>query len=75
MLSICLITVSGFLLFFDPRCSNENLDCKVDHFNSTDDWESCEKSHGASDETDLIFNLDLNWNNILLYYDMRVTLK
>ena len=55
-------------------CFEEDLDCKIDHFNATDDWESCEKSHGASDETDLIFNLDLNWNNIL-YRDMKVTLK
>ena len=38
----------------------ENLDCKVDHFNSTDDRESSEETHGASDKTDLVLKFDLD---------------
>ena len=39
--------------------SEENLDCKVNDFNSADDGEAGEETHGASDETDLVVQLDL----------------
>ena len=37
----------------------ESLDGKVDDFNSTDDGEASEETHGASDEADLVLQLDL----------------
>ena len=61
---------SKFLNIFDDslfcdaldcrRCPpEENLDYKVDNFDSADDWEASEEAHGASDETDLALQLDL----------------
>ena len=35
----------------------ENLDGKVDDFNSTDDGEASEETHGASDGADLSFKV------------------
>ena len=49
---------SGALCFgFDDAC--HELCTKVKNLNATDDWESSEESHGASDQTKLALKLDL----------------
>ena len=50
----------AFLFSLHHGWFEENLDCKVDHFYSTDDRESSKETHGASDKTDLILKFDLN---------------
>ena len=49
----------AFLFHFDLCWVEEYLDGKIDHFNSTDDGKSSEKTHGASNKTDLVFNFYL----------------
>ena len=42
---------------FDQRCSSwpeENLGGKINQLNATDDGESSEKAHGASNKADLV---------------------
>ena len=50
----------AFLFSFHQCWLEENLDCKVNHLNSTDDREPREETHGASNETDLILDFDLD---------------
>ena len=39
--------------------SSKKLGAKIENFNATDDWESSEKSHGASNQAQLAFETDL----------------
>ena len=52
---------NSFILLFplDPGWVEENLDGKIDHFNSADDREASEETHGASNKADLILKFDL----------------
>ena len=53
--------VSKYFLgwFWDPKSRREECEEKEDDLNTTDDGESCEKSHGASNQTYLGIKLDL----------------
>ena len=42
-----------------PLVGIEDLDCEIDDFDSADDGEASEETHGSSDETDLALKLDL----------------
>ena len=44
--------------FWDPKRRNDS-EQEEDDLNSTDDWESSKKSHGASNQTYLGVELDL----------------
>ena len=48
-----------FLFHLGPCWVEEDLDGKIDHFNSTDDGKPREKTHGASNKTDLVFDFYL----------------
>ena len=47
-------------IHFEFESGQEVLGNVVDNLNSTEDGESCEEPHGASDDTQLALNRDLN---------------